>query len=1017
VSSDAAPPRESSIAVGTLQPSDENAWLIGRCDTIANSPNRILGGRHPRELLKSLSKVWRYRKVNELAQFRPRAHDYADDYRRMVQADEHTLRHLASYLSAAEHKERLRQLLVETRNWLDAKAERFGSDTEYLEDLTLAIGSSTSKHEGDLVFRVSLYTARLVAISRLNRYPYDAVEALVWLGREIEAIRLTRLRPRHISGKIISNERTGVRGAESTEGQAILGFSRIYYAGYQRDSGLSPWLFELQQEMFAMLRSSDPEDRDEAIPEVVPVLIEAKQYEMVDVLHGMMTSEFKRRFLTKDLIRMYASAEQYARAEALLSGLDTNDHDDGLAAIGAACARGGRYEEAMTHLKALKSDWTKTRLRRSLALQYARHGQWNEVKKQLARIKKADIRVSDMCEFSSSAFALGDLERAEWWSQNVREAIPSVPEIYDWSSAEEQRCHAYLEYAHLLKNLGHESECRRAVMKAAEYAFSSPTSHEVEQSTVKVLNAMGILGFRDDVESILARTPVFLRGWFQANVARAVAAAGHLDFAEKLGSSLRGKQRQAALLVLSIANAKAGNHEEASRHFENAIAASQTDETSLSTINSLCAVSRCLFELRHPSASPVLDLAIQRLKRVVDELASTASSDEPLSWAFTSSRVGELSEERKLIALELIRQDRLHELLELARSRSIQLYVSDQERALIEHKILLWKERLTASEINTLSVLFRLDESSPMFVYELNDIPFARRAAMLKSRLTSEPRPTQEAVAGILTSLISATMANGEFDDSEVLVFSNRQQLSEYGFCDCIRVLVRTLLQSGEVQRAELAIARLASQAKEDYHCEKALWYGREELGKYYVRQERWEELRQMTGSDALSWEKEHFTYAIAEALAEKGELELAESWATEISVHRFNPEGHEIVLANVAKASGKCGDTERAERLMSAAYESAVSRSDWFGTKSHVDAILIAAGDAGMCEFVLSKQSYEDFDRLVLLISMWTVGLRSQFNSKAEATQLSVLQEVARIASWAEQRWLEVYEAISNHT
>src|SRR5215510_10010007 len=53
------------------------------------------------------------------------------EYVRMAQADEHTLRHLASYLKAAGDTARLQRLLVGTRNWLDVKAERFGTDTEY----------------------------------------------------------------------------------------------------------------------------------------------------------------------------------------------------------------------------------------------------------------------------------------------------------------------------------------------------------------------------------------------------------------------------------------------------------------------------------------------------------------------------------------------------------------------------------------------------------------------------------------------------------------------------------------------------------------------------------------------------------------------------------------------------------------------------------------------------------------------------------------------------------------------
>jgi tetratricopeptide (TPR) repeat protein/lipopolysaccharide biosynthesis regulator YciM len=105
-------------------------------------------------------------------------------------------RHLAYHLRGAGRREELCALLTGTDEWLRRKFEVCAGDTAYAEDLELAmqdfVDPLTSPEA--LAALVRLHAARQVVRARVGTYTDEMLRALVWLGREEEALSHARLR-------------------------------------------------------------------------------------------------------------------------------------------------------------------------------------------------------------------------------------------------------------------------------------------------------------------------------------------------------------------------------------------------------------------------------------------------------------------------------------------------------------------------------------------------------------------------------------------------------------------------------------------------------------------------------------------------------------------------------------------------------------------------------------------------------------------------------------------------------
>src|SRR5215211_1912850 len=108
--------------------------------------------------------------------------------------DNYGLRYLAYHLWRADRKQELYMLLTGSPDWMKHKFAIFADDTHYVDDLELAISDFSDPLTSDEVSTlVKLHTARGVVVERGFGYMDAALHALVWLGRDEEALARARL--------------------------------------------------------------------------------------------------------------------------------------------------------------------------------------------------------------------------------------------------------------------------------------------------------------------------------------------------------------------------------------------------------------------------------------------------------------------------------------------------------------------------------------------------------------------------------------------------------------------------------------------------------------------------------------------------------------------------------------------------------------------------------------------------------------------------------------------------------
>ncbi len=110
-------------------------------------------------------------------------------------ADKYGLLHLPKHLDTTERQEELYTLLTGSPKWMESKFKLFFRDTEYVNDLELAINKFSDPLESNqLLTLIKLYTARQVVHQRSSNYEDIDLKTLVLLGRETEALAYARLR-------------------------------------------------------------------------------------------------------------------------------------------------------------------------------------------------------------------------------------------------------------------------------------------------------------------------------------------------------------------------------------------------------------------------------------------------------------------------------------------------------------------------------------------------------------------------------------------------------------------------------------------------------------------------------------------------------------------------------------------------------------------------------------------------------------------------------------------------------
>ena len=133
--------------------------------------------------------------------FVPSRLDWQDVYERdltcYTQADERSaygLSYLATLLERTGSQARQLCLLVGNQAWMEAKAQAFQGDNRYLEELRRAADHAVRGEATDLAALAALHTAQQVVWQRTRALNDDCIEAMVRLGRMVEARNVLRLR-------------------------------------------------------------------------------------------------------------------------------------------------------------------------------------------------------------------------------------------------------------------------------------------------------------------------------------------------------------------------------------------------------------------------------------------------------------------------------------------------------------------------------------------------------------------------------------------------------------------------------------------------------------------------------------------------------------------------------------------------------------------------------------------------------------------------------------------------------
>jgi tetratricopeptide (TPR) repeat protein len=112
-----------------------------------------------------------------------------------VSSEKHGLRHLASYLDAADQRDRLVRLLLADREWMDRKFAALEDDGPYLEDIQIALRHFADPlPASDLLVVAQLFAARRAVRLRGESSAAEDLVVLTLEGRLAAALARARLR-------------------------------------------------------------------------------------------------------------------------------------------------------------------------------------------------------------------------------------------------------------------------------------------------------------------------------------------------------------------------------------------------------------------------------------------------------------------------------------------------------------------------------------------------------------------------------------------------------------------------------------------------------------------------------------------------------------------------------------------------------------------------------------------------------------------------------------------------------
>ncbi|RME99475.1 MAG: toll/interleukin-1 receptor domain-containing protein, partial [Alphaproteobacteria bacterium] len=354
-------------------------------------------------------------------------------------ADGYLYANLAYHLLEARRTDELHALLTGDDRWLNAQLEATASITAYVDDLNLAVETYRDPLTGSEIVRLAtLWAARSVIHKRVMSYSDADLTALVWLGREQEALGYARLR---------------------TEPQKLFdGLMTIYTAckarAEQRGTGDPPGrplLDEARQAADSILAA---DDRDEALSQLVAAQAQAGHFEGARETARRITDDRDRADTLSQLAAAQAQAGHSSAEETFRQASETASRiTDGysraaaLSQLAAAQAQAGHssaeetFRQASETASRITFDWSRANALAKLAAAQAQAGHFEQARETASRITVDWSRANALSQLVAAQAQAGHFEQA-------RETASRITSDWDRAAALRQLAAAQAQAGH-----------------------------------------------------------------------------------------------------------------------------------------------------------------------------------------------------------------------------------------------------------------------------------------------------------------------------------------------------------------------------------------------------------------------------------------------------------------------------------------------------------------------------------------------------------------------------------------
>ena len=373
------------------------------------------------------------------------------------QGDNYTLRHLAVHLWAAGQQEKLHQLLVDDKAWMEVKFERFAGYSAFLEDVKLAISDFIDPLSGfELLTLIQLYTARQMAVARVSSYTDIDLKTLILLGRKGEAVNHARLRleqKERFEGLMIVQQvlTEGVDRDEMRidtdlldecyELALMISDAKDKASALHKlvDARASAGQFERAQDVAQDI--FDARSRAAALSTLAGELAQNRQFERADEVAKSIGDDAYRLMALSRLAGELASAGQNEASQQVfqqareLAHANTGQEVFGLRCFARELAKAGQTEEAQQIFQqacevidGLRSPWVRPAILTSIITDLAQAGQLKQAYELAETLTEDFDRVGALGKLARELAKAGQTEEAQQIFQQAREVLFNMAE-------------------------------------------------------------------------------------------------------------------------------------------------------------------------------------------------------------------------------------------------------------------------------------------------------------------------------------------------------------------------------------------------------------------------------------------------------------------------------------------------------------------------------------------------------------------------------------------------------------